>query len=152
MRRFLPTLFASAVLFAPTSMRAGDVEDLKATFEKAVKALNARDVDGFLANIHPRGLSFYACGPASGKEGREACEQDWQKFFNKSVDATFNADKFEFRVIGSTGIVWGNYKLVVKSKNGPDQSYGGKYTLIYTKQDGKWLVVWQENSPDPVKS
>ena len=28
----------------------------------------------------------------------------------------------------------------------------GRYTLIYTRVDGKWLVVFQENSPDPIPS
>lgn len=152
MKRTLATMFAFAILSIPTIVRASDLEDLKATFEKAVEALNSRNLDGFIATIHPQALSFYSCGPTSGKEGRDVCEQDWQKFFSYSGPAAFKSDTFEYRVIGNTGIVWGKYGLSVKGKDGKEKSYSGRFSLIYAKTDGKWMVVWQENSPTPAGS
>jgi uncharacterized protein (TIGR02246 family) len=129
------------------SSAAGDLEELKETFAAAVKALNARDLDGFLAAVHPNSLSFYSCGPTSGKEGKEACRADWVQFFSYSGPANFDAANFEARIVGNTGIVWGKYSLAVKQKNGTEKNYSGRFSLIYTRQDGKWMVVWQENSP-----
>ena len=144
------TLFVLALVFsaAPASA-ASDLDDLKATFRVAVDALNSRNLDGFLATIHPKSLSFYSCGPTSGKEGREACESDWKKFFTYTANARFNTDGVEARIVGNTGIVWGKYSAAVKNRDGKEKLHTGRYSLIYTKVDGKWMIVWQENSPAP---
>ena len=148
MRRVVVAAGVVAFLFVAIGARAGDVEELKATFERAVKALNERDLDGFLATVHDKGLSFYSCGPTSGLEGKAACQQDWQKFFTKSSNATFETHGFQFRVIGNTGVAWGKYTLSTKVKDGSTRTMTGKYNLVYTKVDGKWMVVLQENTPD----
>lgn len=148
MRRLALAGAVIAFLLGASGARAGDLEDLQATFERGVKALNTRDLDGFLATVHEKGLSFYSCGPTSGLEGRAACQQDWQKFFTKSNDATFTTQGFQFRVIGNTGVAWGKYTLSTKAKDGSTRSMTGKYNLVYTKVDGKWMVVLQENTPD----
>jgi len=148
MRREFVILTVLGFLFAVSPAQGGDVEELKAAFEQGVKALNARDLDGFLATVHEKGLSFYSCGPTSGLEGKEACQQDWQKFFTKSSNATFTPHDFQFRVIGNTGVAWGKYTVGLKGKDGAEKKLSGRYTLLYTKVDGKWLVVFQENSPD----
>ena len=150
MKKALLALTAAAILLVPPPARAGDVEELQAIFERSVKALNARDLDGFLATVHEKGLSFYSCGPSSGLEGRAACQQDWQKFFAKTPNATFTPHNFQYRVIGNTGIAWGQYTVELQGKKGPQKVLSGRYTLIYTRVDGKWLVVFQENSPDPI--
>jgi uncharacterized protein (TIGR02246 family) len=147
MKRTFLSLTAAAFLFTALPALAGDVEDLQATFEQAVKALNSRNLEGFLATVHPQGLSFYSCGPTSGKQGREACEQDWQQFFSKTGSANFKTDDFKFRVIGNTGLVWGKYTVSVQPKSGPPKSYAGRFSLVYTKTEGKWMIVWQENAP-----
>lgn len=148
MRRGVLAVAVAAFLMLTAASRAGDVEDLKAAFEQAVAALNTRNLDGFLATVHDKGLSFYSCGPTSGLEGKAACQVDWQKFFTKTPNATFTTHDFQFRVIGNTGIAWGKYTVTVKAKNGQDRTMTGRYHLVYTKVDGKWMVVLQENSPD----
>jgi len=148
MRRGVIAIAVVLFLGLAAGARAGDVEDLKATFEQAVQALNSRNLDGFLATVHEKGLSFYSCGPTSGLEGKAACQQDWQKFFGKTGNATFTAHDFQYRVIGSTGIAWGKYTVTMKAKDGKEHNLSGRYSLVYTKVDGKWMVVLQENTPD----
>lgn len=139
-------LLLFGLLLAGSTAAADDLLDLKATFEQAVASLNARNLDGFITTVHPQALSFYSCYPTSGKAGKEACREDWTKFFSYSEKADFNAADFQYRIIGSTGIVWGNYSVAVKSR-GVEKSYSGRFSLLYTKADGKWMIVWQENSP-----
>ena len=146
MRRML-SIFVMVTLASVGSLLGGDVEELKARFKKAVQALNERNLDGFLAMVHPQGLSFYSCSPTTHKEGKEACEEDWKLFFASATKADFNTDKVNVRVIGNTGIVWGTYSAIVKGKDGKAKSYSGRYSLVYAKVDGAWWVVWQENSP-----
>jgi len=149
MKRAVLALAAVVLLFPGAPARAGDVEELKAAFEKGVAALNERNLDGFLATVHEKGLSFYSCGPTSGLEGRAACEQDWQKFFGKTGNATFTPQEFQYRVIGNTGVAWGRYTVTLKAPNGRERTIGGRYHLVYTKVEGKWMIVLQENTPDP---
>jgi len=148
MKRLILVVAVAAFVFGTAPARAGAVEELQATFERGVQALNARNLDGFLATVHEKGLSFYSCGPSSGLEGREACQQDWQKFFTKTPGAVFKPHGFQYRVMGNTGIAWGKYTVELAGKAGTKKAISGRYTLIYTRQDGKWLVVFQENSPD----
>ncbi len=141
-------LWLAAVL-AVAPVFAGDsaTERLRASFETAVAALNDGDVDGFLANVHDRALSFYACGPTSGKEGKEACQLDWERFFGKAAQAKFEPRNMQYRVIGNTGVAWGDYNVSVRTNAGKELTHEGRYTMTYTQQDGTWKVVMQHNTP-----
>ena len=66
-----------------------DVQSVQQAFERDVAALNTGNFDGFLDNVHEEALSFYSCGPTSGKQGREACAVDWQLFFDTTTNARF---------------------------------------------------------------
>ncbi len=60
-------LIACAALFlvVPTAS-ANDLDEIRASFEGAIAALNAGNLDGFLDTVHDDALSFYSCGPTSG--------------------------------------------------------------------------------------
>ena len=77
-------LFVMLALALTPGASADDAADLKVSFEAAVAALNRGDIDGFLADIHPEAMSFYSCGPTSGKQGKEACQLDWERFFRQN--------------------------------------------------------------------
>ena len=106
-RSLTPALVGFAFLCAPAASAGesdvADVASLQATFETAVAALNTGDLDGFLDTVHEEALSFYACGPTSGKQGREACAIDWNLFFNNATGAEFRTSNEQYRVIGGTG-------------------------------------------------
>ena len=135
------------LMLVPAVGGANDTAKLQENFESAVAALNAGDVDGFLANIHDKALSFYSCGPTSGKEGRAACQLDWERFFGKTSEAKFEPQNMQYRVIGNTGVAWGDYAVSVKTKNGSAVYHRGRYTMTYTKEDGEWKLVMQHNTP-----
>ncbi len=120
---------------------------LQKSFETAVAALNEGNLDGFLADVHEKALSFYSCGPTSGKEGKAACQLDWERFFGKTAAAKFEPRDMQYRVIGSTGVAWGNYDVVVNANNGREMRHQGRYTMTYTLEDGEWKLVMQHNTP-----
>ena len=66
-----------ALLLIAPGASADDLDEIRASFEGAVAALNGGNLDGFLDTVHDDALSFYSCGPTSGKQGREACALDW---------------------------------------------------------------------------
>ena len=126
----------------------GEAAAVQEAFEAAVAELNAGDLEGFLDTVHEEALSFYACGPTSGKQGREACALDWQLFFNSTTAARFETRNEQYRVIGDTGIAYGEYSLSVNyDRKGRQTVHEGRYTMTYTRVGEEWLIAMQHNTP-----
>ena len=70
MTLFVLTISAVLALAGPAAAEDPAVAALRASFEGAVAALNSGNLDGFLDTVHVEALSFYSCGPTSGKQGR----------------------------------------------------------------------------------
>ena len=148
--RLLPiaTILTLTVAASPAAAADDEVSDVRATFEEAVAALNGGNMDGFLNTVHEEALSFYSCGPTSGKQGREACALDWQLFFNTTTDARFETKNEQYRVIGDTGIAYGEYSLSVNyNGQGRQTVHEGRYTMTYTRVGDEWRIAMQHNTP-----
>ena len=130
----------SALLFAPSAYRGGDVDDLKATFEQGIAAVNKRDLDAGSALWHDQIVDF---GPVSPfpTDWKAARRQGFQALFNNSESFTVTPLNTQYRVIGDTGIVWGHAMFVMKPKDGPMQTNFGRAMGIWTKVEGKWRQV-----------
>ncbi len=148
---FVPIAILAASLAAGGSAFAGDegaVVAVKEVFETGVAALNEGNLDGFLDTVHDEALSFYACGPTSGKQGREACALDWRLFFNTTTKARFETRNEEYRIIGDTGIAYGEYSLSVNyNGQGRQTVHEGRYTMTYTRVGDEWRIAMQHNTP-----
>jgi len=144
----LAILIVAAAVGPVSATTDEDLAAVQETFETAVAALNAGDFEGFLDTVHEEALSFYACGPTSGKQGREACALDWQLFFNSTSNARFETRNEQYRVIGDTGIAYGEYSLSVNyDGQGRQTVHEGRYTMTYTRVGDKWLIAMQHNTP-----
>ena len=140
-------VLAGAVPVAAADM-VDDAAAVQEAFETAVAALNAGNLDGFLDTVHDDALSFYACGPTSGKQGREACALDWRLFFNTTTNARFETRNEQYRIIGDTGIAYGEYSLSVNyNGQGRQTVHEGRYTMTYTRVGGEWMIAMQHNTP-----
>ena len=155
MRRMtLLSLATVMMLTVPGSLRAADDElaAVRSAFEDAVGALNSGSLDGFLDTVHEDALSFYSCGPTSGKQGREACALDWQLFFNTTTNARFETKNEQYRVIGDTGIAYGEYSLSVDyNSQGRQTVHEGRYTMTYTDDlyEGRWRMAHRHAAQHP---
>lgn len=151
-------LLAGAWIASASGTRSDEVTALQETFEGAVAALNSGDLDGFLDTVHDEALSFYACGPTSGKQGREACAIDWRLFFDNTTGAEFRTSNEQYRVIGGTGIAYGEYALSVLYDGKQRMTvHEGRYTMTYIHRDDRWQIIMQHNTPagddpQPVKN
>ena len=142
------TIALALAAAAPAAAADDEVAEVRATFEKAVAALNAGEMEGFLDTVHDEALSCYSCGPTSGKQGREACALDWQLFFNTTTDARFETRNEQYRVIGDTGIAYGEYSLSVNyNGQGRQTVHEGRYTMTYTRVGDEWRIAMQHNTP-----
>ena len=151
MNNLVPFAVVGLLAVAAGSASAGNNEQVAAVqgaFEKGVAALNAGNLEGFLDTVHDEALSFYACGPTSGKQGREACALDWKLFFNTTTDARFETRNEQYRIVGDAGIAYGEYSLSVNyDGQGRQTVHEGRYTMTYTRVGDEWLIVMQHNTP-----
>ena len=129
-----------AVLFAPLAARSGDIEDLKASFEQWVQALNALDLNAIEALEHEQIVSIGANSPFP-VDGKKTVQQGFQMLFASLESLSIKPINPQFRIIGDTGLVWDTYAFTAKPKDGPLKTSYGRATFVYTKTGGKWLLV-----------
>lgn len=146
LRRVLLTVALAGFLFAPTSTRAGDVDDLKAAFEHWLNAYNSRNLDDLLACYHDQAVSFGQFREAPVIE-KAALRENLQTFYNQVEHVSMNPNNPEFRVIDNTGVVWTMYSLYYRGRSAIRMmNTFGRLTLTFVKSDGKWLIVSQHAS------
>ena len=134
-------------LLISTPALAGDVDDLKATYEKAVKAYNSHD-DAMFGSVHESTV-YYAPNSPFAIKGKAAYQKTIKGIWAAMENTAFKPINPQFMVSGSTGIIWGHYALAMKLKDGPMRTTFGRFTATCTKSEGKWLVVSSHYSAIP---
>src|SRR5438093_9076932 len=124
-----------------------DIDDLQAAFEHVVGALNTRNADAFVASLHDEAVYFGPLSPFP-LEGKAARQQFFQRSSATNESVTVTPMKPQFRVIGTTGIVWTHIALMRKPKDGPTTNVAdiACSTWTFAKPDGKWLLVAEHHS------
>jgi len=134
-------------LFLATPVLAADVDDLKATFEKAVKAYNSQD-EVFFAMVDEQAVIFNPSTPFA-VDGRAAYKPATLSIWAVTETVAFTPINPQYRVIGTTGLAWGHYAISIKLEDGPMETNFGRYTVIFAKSGGKWLAVASHYSDIP---
>ena len=128
------------VLCLPLPVRGDDVGDLKTAFEQTIKALNAGDLDAYLAIVHDQEIRFSPDSPFAG-EGKATARQGLQTLLANHESIIRTPINPQFRVIGTTGLAWGHVAVNFKPKDGPLHTTFTRYLWTYAKVEGKWLLV-----------
>ena len=128
-----------AVLYNPSTVRGADLDELKAAHEATIKAINARDAQGWAAGFYDREIRFSAEDPFPAESDKGSLVAAAQNVLATRESWTVVPVNLQYRVIGTTGIVWGYHRDVVKPKDGPMQSHVIRVLFVYVKSDGKWL-------------
>ena len=151
MRRAVLTLAAIAVLIVPAA-RAGDVDDLKAAQEALIEADNKRDISAILASGHDE---FVVYGPNAvfpdDSKGRSKADrqQSLGNFFADRERFSLTLINPQYRVVGTTGIVWGHAGIVEKLKDGPPETRTLRFLITWVKSGDKWLQLARHASAVP---
>ena len=151
MRRVRLLLILVCLITAP-SIRGGDVDDLKDTHEQVVRALNMRNADAYVASWHHRGVQLRRNAelPTDYEQvGKAAIHQGLQNFFANTERFTVTWLEPQYRVIGSTGIVWGRVSGSRKPTGRPAETWTSRATVIYVKLDSGWARVCSHMSAPP---
>ena len=129
-----------AVLCIPSVGRGAEVDDLKATAERLIAALNKGDLDTWSTLVHDQAVGFYAFSPFP-VEGKATLRQNFQGLLSTTESLTITPLNFQYRVIGDTGYTWGHVVIAFKPKDGPLRISWARELMTYTKVGGKWQMV-----------
>ena len=136
------------VLALPGAARSADVDDLKAAHEAMIKALSAGDTRGWAAGLYEREVRFALTDPFPIDRERPTPAPGVSSDSNLE-SFTVTPVNLQYRVIGTTGLVWGYHRDTIKPKDGPMQSQLSRCLLVYVKTDGKWLRAGSHFSAVP---
>jgi ketosteroid isomerase-like protein len=74
-------------------------------------------------------------------DGKAAAQQAMQTLFATTERVTLTLPNPQFRVMGTTGLVWSHTALMIKPTYGPLTSLVVYSTWTFVKTEGRWLVV-----------
>jgi|RhiMetdeSRZDD1v2_1073273.scaffolds.fasta_scaffold42103_11 uncharacterized protein (TIGR02246 family) len=125
-----------------------DIDDLQAAFAQVIAATNARDLDAFSALVHDEEV-FFGPGSPSPVEGKAARQQYFRTVSAANESVTITPSKPQFRILGTTGLVWSHFTFAIKPKDGAMTTSFVRSTYTFVKSDGKWLMVAEHHSRLP---
>ena len=127
-----------------------EIEELRAAFARVVAATNRRDLDAFLAGYHDHVVLFPARSPVP-VVGKVAVRQRMAAFFAHTTSVRLTPINPHFHIVGTNGVVWGPYALVLKPTNGPARHSFGRLAFTFTKVAGQWLIITSTQLTAPVR-
>ncbi len=151
MRPVVLTFAAISFLIAPTA-RAADVDDLKAAEEAFIEAINKQDVSAILASAHDGYVTYGANAVfPNDRKGRSKADRQrgTENFIANRERSTITLINPQYRVVGTTGIVWGHTRSVVKLKDGPQETRTRRFLNTWVKSGGKWVQLASHRSAVP---
>ena len=138
--RHVASMVGLFVLCLVSRVHGQDLAALKASFTAEIDALNTRNLNAALAPVTDTVILFgiFSPFPIQGKEGYR---QAVQEYFDNYEQAVLTPIEPEFRIIGTTGVAWGNFRLATKQKSQSFDHADGRYMFTYAQGEGKWIII-----------
>jgi ketosteroid isomerase-like protein len=113
---------------------------LKTSFDAEIDALNRRDLNATLTPVDTHMVLFGIFSPFP-IEGKEGFRQAVQEYFEDYEHAVFTPITPEFKIVGATGVAWGNFRIATRQKSGSSHYSNGRYMFTYAQSEGKWVLI-----------
>ena len=145
-------MFVLLAMLAPA--RADDLADLQKAFEEVSSALEGKNLDQLIDAMHPE-VVIYGPGHLFPIDRKTIDQQEWARMFDdmfaRIISAGFTKKNVQFRVIGQTGLVWGDTRLAVDSRSGEESGdQDSRLSVIFVKHEGRWVVAHWHDSLMPI--
>lgn len=137
---------AIILCIAPLPAYGQDLDALKASFTAEITALDSKNLDAAVAEAHNDIVLFGVFSPFP-IVGKAAFQKAVQEYFNQHEKATFLPVKPAFSIMGTAGVAWGDYKMVLTPKGGSVVHSQGRYIFTYAPVDGRWKLLSMHISP-----
>ena len=139
---------ATATMASAGSKRAtGDEAEIRTMIDAWSRALEARDLDGLVANYAPDALLFDV-KPPFRTEGPQAIRRVWEACLPYFPDA-FESERRDLRLTVGDVVAFCHGLHHVKPINQPDHPAGQTWvrvTACYRKVEGRWVIAHEHVS------
>ena len=133
-----------AALLAPAVSLSADHEDLKATHEQLVSALNEGDANAVIGMFDDGAVGFFQNNALPwdlSQIGKLQFQEAITGFFDNADSFKIGVANTQFRVNGDVGFVWGIGEMTMKPIDGQQQVLHYRATWTYVKSAGDWVVA-----------
>lgn len=146
MKRIVPVLLL--ILVAPLRVQAQDEaahDELRRLKTAMEKALNARDLDTIVANVHPNVVFTTMNGDVCRGPGQ--IRAYFEKMLTapghivKDVKVSFEVDQLTTLYGGDTGVAYGSSKDHYELTDGQTFDITGRWTCTMVKSGDRWVIA-----------
>jgi uncharacterized protein (TIGR02246 family) len=127
---------------------AGDKEDVAATTAKWADAFSAETPDRIVA-LYDREAVLWGTLSPTRRDNPEAIRDYMVNAFKALPDHRVSFGDQLIRVYGDTAINTGYYTFTYK-KDGESKSLPARYSFVYIRRNGQWMIVDHHSSAMPV--
>lgn len=131
---------------APAAALADDVADVQAATAQWVSAFNRKSVTDIVALYAPDAVLFGTTSPVI--RDKPELVLDYFKSLPSLGNATVTVGEHRVQVFGGIAISTGFYTRSAQ-ENGRTVSNPARFTFVYAKRNGRWLIVNHHSSALP---
>ena len=141
----LSTLFTIALCSA---VWAGPEDEVHARFEQWIATFNSHDADR-LSELYDQGARLLSTGGNEKPlDGRETIRVYFTPFLKRGDTVAFDHDHV-VKVFSNVGFETGYYHFIIHNADGKPDVWVSRYTFVFEKKDGNWLIVHHHSSRVP---
>ncbi len=142
---------------ADTSVTPEDRRAIATAIEQRVKDaydLGAEDVLAGMLSLYPREGPVYSASGGAVTTTRDSLEAAVRQFWNY-VGRNMRDPKWEWTTMqvdvlsASSAVMTATYRVPHLTPNGQPHVIGGAWTAVFSKRDGKWVIVHEHLSDSP---
>jgi len=145
-------LAMAAVLPLCQPGRAAAGDDLRSSQQQFIEAFNHQDATALASLLHRNYTQLTLTGDVledwTGKSAEDR-RAYFKEFFNGYETCVLDLEKPAYRMVGTTGIVFGTQKLTQKPKDGVLGYPRARATFTWILDDGRWQLLSLQQSSLP---
>jgi len=148
MRIIAATLFALFATGLCQMAWAGPEDEVHARFEQWIATFNTHDVDR-VSQLYDQNARLLSTGGSEKPlDGRQVIHDYFIPFFKRGDTVVFDHDD-AVKVFSNTAIETGYYHFNIHDPNGKADTWVSRYTFVFEKKDGNWMIVHHHSSRVP---
>ena len=119
--------------------------DLNALTPRWAAAFNRGDLNG-LVNLYDKDALLWGISSSGVRKGTSAIRDYYAKLFKAFPGTRISLEESNLRVYGEAAVSSGVYAMRRTSGEGGDGVTSARFTVVYAKRDGKWMIVDHHSS------
>jgi uncharacterized protein (TIGR02246 family) len=127
---------------------AGPEDEVHARFEQWIATCNSHDADR-LSQIYDQDARLLSTGGNEKPlDGRETIRIYFNPFLKRGDTVAFDHDD-AIKIVSDVGVETGYYHFNVQDANGKPDVWVARYTFVFVKKDGNWMIAHHHSSRVP---